>query len=338
MSKVSHWSAGSVAAMAIAFAAGAQAQDVPIGQWPKPTEFPNEDRAAAQEHFQKARAYAVGDLFTDFTLRCITDPKYRGRVNAEQYNGMFGPAKVFDELYLVGQMAVSAWVLKTSAGLVLIDALNNETEAREIIEPNLRKLGLDPKDIKWVIVTHAHADHYGGAKHFQDTYGAKVLSGDVDWKVMEAPPTRPGSPPAPRREITVADGQTVMFGATPINFYITPGHTAGTVSTIFPVTDGGVKHLAGFFGGVGLPRSVETKRQQIASLSRWRGITEAAGVDVQLGNHPLNDESLERTEQLLYRRASDPNPYVLGKVMYQNYLGVQEECVRFSLARDGLRQ
>ena len=43
-------------------------------------------------------------------------------------------------------------------------------------------------------------------------------------------------------------------------------------------------------------------------------------------------------EQLLYRRAQDPNPYVLGASQYQNYLGVQEECVRFSLARDGLRE
>ena len=43
-------------------------------------------------------------------------------------------------------------------------------------------------------------------------------------------------------------------------------------------------------------------------------------------------------EQLLYRRPQDPNPFVLGKEMYQNYLGVQEECVRFSLARDGYRE
>lgn len=338
MSKFAFWSAASIAAMSIAFGSAAGAEEVPIDKWPRPEAFPKEDHEAAMDHFRKARAFAVGDLFTDFTLRCITDPKYRGRVNAEQYDGILGPSKVFDDLFLVGQMAVSSWALKTSGGIVLFDALNNETEARDIIEPALRKMGLDPKDVKWVVVTHSHADHFGGAKYFQDKYGATTISSDIDWKVMETPPVRPGQAPSPRRDTTVADGQRMMFGSTPITFYVTPGHTAGTVSTIFPVTDRGVKHLAGFYGGVGLPRLVENKRLQIASLSRWRGITKAAGVDVQLGNHPLNDESLERTEQLIYRRPNDPNPYVLGKEMYQNYLGVQEECVRFSLARDGLRE
>ena len=62
-------------------------------------------------------------------------------------------------------------------------------------------------------------------------------------------------------------------------------------------------------------------------------------------NNPSLDEFLrralpllERLEQLAYRRPQDPNPYVLGAAQYQNYLGVQEECVRFSLARDGLRE
>jgi hypothetical protein len=109
---------------ALLLVAGASAQEAikPISQWPKATTFPNEDKAAAIEHFHKARAYAVGDLFADFTLRCITDPKYRQRVNAEQYDGLLQPMKVFDNLFYVGQMAVSAWAMKTTAGIVLFDA------------------------------------------------------------------------------------------------------------------------------------------------------------------------------------------------------------------------
>jgi metallo-beta-lactamase class B len=155
---------------------------------------------------------------------------------------------------------------------------------------------------------------------------------------MEQFQPRPGVATPPKRDITIADAQTMMFGDTEVKFYVTPGHTLGTVSTIVPVTDRGQKHLVGFYGGVGLPRTVENKRAQIASLVRWRVITKAAGVDAQIGNHPLNDESLERMEQLLYRREQDPNPYVLGTTQYQNYLGIQEECVRFSLARDGFRE
>ena len=327
-----------IATVTLAAVASAQQAAAPIAQWPKATEFPNEDRTAALEHFHKARDYAVGDLFADFTLRCITDPKYRPRVNAEQYDGLLEPIKVFDNLFYVGQMAVSAWALQTTAGVVLFDALDSEAEARGIIEPGLRAVGLDPKDVKWVVVTHGHADHFGGAAWFQRTYGAQVISSDIDWTAMEAGQfnPRPGGSTPPKRDITVADGQSLSFGDTTVKFYVTPGHTPGTLSTIIPVTDRGRKHLLGFYGGVGLPRTVEARRAQVASLVRWRGITRAAGVDAQLGNHPLNDESLERMEQLLYRRAQDPNPYVLGAKQYQNYLGVQEECVRFSLAREGI--
>lgn len=330
--------AATAVSLLLAPSAVAQRPRQPISEWPKPAEFPNEDKEAATEHFRKARAYAVGDLFTDFTLRCITDPKYRGRVNAEQYSGILDPMQVFDNFYFVGQMSVSAWALKTSDGIVLFDALNNETEAQEIIVPALTAVGLDPKDVKWVVLTHSHGDHYGGAPYFQKL-GAKVISSELDWQAMEAPPRRPNAAPAPTRDITIADdGQTMKFGDTEVAFYFTPGHTVGTLSTIFPVTDRGEKHLVGFYGGVGLPRTVETKRTQIASLVKWRAVTKEAGVDAQIGNHPLNDESLERMEQLLYRRPQDPNPYVLGVDMYQNYLGVQEECVRFSLARDGFRE
>lgn len=326
------------ALLALAGQATAQAAQAPISAWPKPTAFPSEDKAAAQEHFRKARAYAVGDLFADFTLRCITNPKYPTRVNAEQYAGIVEPAKVFDQLFYVGQMSVGAWALKTSAGVVLFDALNNEDEARQIVVPGLRAMGIDPKDVKWVVLTHAHGDHFGGVPYFQNTFGAKVISSDIDWRAMEQMQIQPGRAVPPKRDVTVADGQTMMFGTTPVTFYVTPGHTAGTVSTIFPVTDNGRRHLVGFYGGVGLPRAVEAKRSQIASLVRWRGLTRSRGVDAQIGNHPLNDEGLERMEQLLYRGARDPNPYVLGARQYQNYLGVQEECVRFSLARDGLRE
>jgi metallo-beta-lactamase class B len=330
--------ASAMAAVFASSAALAQPATPPISEWPRPAAFPNENRALATEHFRKARAYAVGDLFTDFTLRCITDPKYRGRVNAEQYNGHLQPMKVFDNFFYVGQMAVSAWAMKTADGIILFDGLNNEAEAREIIVPGLQAVGLDPADVKWVVLTHAHGDHYGGVPYFQ-ARGAKVISSDIDWKAMEAMPAAAANArfgPPPKRDITIADGQTMTIGGVPITFYVTPGHTVGTVSTIFPVSDNGRKHTVGFYGGVGLPRTVETKRAQIASLMRWRDITRKAGIDAQIGNHPLNDESLERMEQLLYRRAQDPNPYVLGAAQYQNYLGVQEECVRFSLARDGL--
>ena len=77
------------------------------------------------------------------------------------------PAKVFDNLYWVGQTQFSAWALKTSAGIIIIDALYDYSVEDEIVG-GLTKLGLNPADIKYVIVSHAHGDHVGGAKFLQD--------------------------------------------------------------------------------------------------------------------------------------------------------------------------
>jgi len=73
------------------------------------------------------------------------------------------PARVFDNLYFVGGKVHSAWALTTSDGIILIDTIfpyNSE----ELIVGGMRKLGLDPKTIKYVLISHAHTDHIGGAE------------------------------------------------------------------------------------------------------------------------------------------------------------------------------
>src|SRR5215472_16418855 len=73
------------------------------------------------------------------------------------------PAKVFDNLYFVGTKIHSSWALTTSAGIILIDTLYDYA-AEEAIVGGLKRLGLDPTSVKYVIVSHAHGDHVGGAK------------------------------------------------------------------------------------------------------------------------------------------------------------------------------
>src|ERR1019366_7530593 len=73
------------------------------------------------------------------------------------------PAKVFDNLYFVGTKIHSSWALTGSEGIILIDTLY-EYASEEAIVGGLRTLGLDPANIKYVIISHAHGDHIGGAK------------------------------------------------------------------------------------------------------------------------------------------------------------------------------
>jgi metallo-beta-lactamase class B len=329
-----------LAAALLALTSAGAAPPIPVSEFAKPLDFPKEDRAEAARHFNAARKYAGADLFVDFAHRCILDARYKQRTQGEQYNGLVEPFAAFDDLFSVGQMAVSAWVLKTADGLVLFDSLDNEDEARTIIVPNLQQLGLDPRDIKTVIVTHAHGDHYGGAAFFQKTYGAHVIASALDWDEMTGPERLkvPGWGEPPTRDIAVADGETRVIGGVPILFQVTPGHTKGTLSTIFPVHDRGRRHVVGFYGGLGLPWTPDLRAAQVRSIARWIGITQKAGVDSQIGNHPLHYEALERLEMLRYREPGQANPFVIGQSAYRRYMQVQSECTRLWIARNGESQ
>ena len=68
------------------------------------------------------------------------------------------PGRAFDNLYFVGSAWVSAWAIKTSQGVILIDALDNGQVAERVIDGGLR-MGLDPSSVSYIIVTHAHGDH-----------------------------------------------------------------------------------------------------------------------------------------------------------------------------------
>jgi metallo-beta-lactamase class B len=334
---------------ALLLAVPALAQDLPatrpaVSGYAKPVAYPNANAAAVAEHFNRARKIAGDDLYTFFNTLCVVDQEYKERTNGVQYNGLIPAQKVFDNLFHVGQMMVSAWAIRTDDGIVLIDALNNADEAREIIVPGLQQMGLDPKTIKYVIITHAHGDHYGGAQYFRDTYGARMIASAQDWEVMGKPSVFDRIKlfdPAPRKlpdDITIADGQTLTLGGLSIRFAVTPGHTPGTLSLYFPVADNGARHMAGLYGGIGMPRSADMKTIQLQSMTHWMDMTRRAGVDAEIGNHPLHFDGPTRLDVLRHRPAGAKNPFVLGAGTYQRFIDLQRECVKLSLAREGITQ
>src|SRR5207237_1082288 len=94
------------------------------------------------------------------------------------------PVKVFDNLYFVGMTEYSSWAVNTSDGIIIIDAIFDYSVEDEIAQ-GLPKLGLDPKKIKYVIVSHGHIDHAGGARYLQDHFGAHVIMGGPDWDLLD---------------------------------------------------------------------------------------------------------------------------------------------------------
>src|SRR6266699_2344583 len=72
------------------------------------------------------------------------------------------PTRIFDNLYYIGFDTVGAWALTTSQGIIVIDSLNTPEEGEKVLIPGMQKAGLDPKQIKYVIIGHGHFDHFGG--------------------------------------------------------------------------------------------------------------------------------------------------------------------------------
>jgi metallo-beta-lactamase class B len=239
------------------------------------------------------------------------------------------PAKVFDNMYYVGMTEYSSWAITTSQGIILIDAIYDYSVEDEV-DGGLKKLGLKPSDIKYVLISHAHLDHAGGAKFLQDKYGARVLMSAADWDLLD----QQNPPWKPKRDMVVTDGQKLTLGDTTLTMYITPGHTMGTVSSIVPVFDNGQKHIAAAWGGTAFNFGPDKARLQTyaASAVRFRDIVTKAGADVLFANHTVFDGTKTKIPALAQRKPGSPHPYVIGGDAVQRYVTVANECAQAAIA------
>ena len=239
------------------------------------------------------------------------------------------PAKVFDNLYYIGSKTVSAWAVTTSEGIILLDALFEYSVEEEIVN-GLKKLGLDPADIKYVILSHAHGDHYAGAPYLQERLNAKILLGGPDWDFL----ADQRNPNKPNRDIEVTDGQKLTLGDTTITMYLTPGHTPGTISYLVPLRDGSSRHLGAMWGGTSfVTKTAEAFRLYINSTEKFSGIVRDNPVDVVLTNHPANSRVHEKILMIRGRQDYEPHPFVVGKESMLNHLTVANECAQAQMAR-----
>jgi len=240
-----------------------------------------------------------------------------------------GPVRVFDDLFFLGQTAYSVWGLRTSEGIVLVDAIFDYSVEAEVID-GLRELGVDPEEIRYVIVSHAHRDHSGGAGVLQQRYGARVVMSEADWDLYEA--TSRDEVKA-TRDVVATNGMELRLGDHVVRTYLTPGHTLGTIATVLTVHDDGEEHLAMVHGGTTFnfrdapddPRQARL-RMYAESASWMREIARADGIDVLLSNHTGFDGSTLKMPRLEQRGGGDPHPYVIGTESVQSFLTVAEEC------------
>src|SRR5688572_10120700 len=263
------------------------------------------DDAQVAAHVNAAKAAAGKDFEGVFNRVCAaprapsaptaTSPRPSGP--PERSTWYAEPVKVFDNLYFVGQSEYSAWAVTTSEGIIIIDTVFDYS-VETAVAGGLTKLGLDPKQIKYAIVSHGHGDHSGGAKYLQEKFGTRIVLSAEDWDLLERSTRNPNAQPVPRRDVVATDGMKLTLGDTTLTLYITPGHTLGTISTLIPIKDNGRPHLAAAWGGTAFnwvagPQNYITPERPpkfwfdtySKSAQRFRDIASAAGADVLIANH-----------------------------------------------------
>ncbi|SNR54919.1 metallo-beta-lactamase class B [Maribacter sedimenticola] len=231
------------------------------------------------------------------------------------------PTQLFDNIYYVGYKGVGSFVVTTSEGIILIDAMWTSNDAETVIVPRIKELGLDPNSIKKLIVTHEHADHYGGARYLEKNYNAKVMMSKVAWEGLHDPNARVLVDPfgnkssdlsVPKNYMELTDKQLVTLGNTSIQILLTPGHTQGAISMIIPTTDHGEPHVVAIWGGTGLPDTLEENKTYLNSLNYFASQAVTQNVDAQISNHPFSNDLLDKMTALRSRNPNDTNPIIVG--------------------------
>lgn len=221
------------------------------------------------------------------------------------------PAKIFGNLYFIGIRAVSTHLIDTGDGLIIIDP--GYSESLHIIVNNIWELGFKPSDIKYIVVSHAHYDHMDSVSDLAAMTGAKTFIGKDDLPLLTGEiyhyPLKTFKP-----DVLLYDGDIITLGNTSIRCVSTPGHTDGTMSFFFDVTDGEKTYRAGMFGGAGSNTlrkafllehglSFECRQKMLDSIRKLK----KEKVEIFLGNHLQNNKTEEKLNAL---ECAVVNPFI----------------------------
>jgi metallo-beta-lactamase class B len=272
----------------------------------------------AQAIIANARRIAGADLAEEVSRFCT----WNAAANVPPGNSP-EMVQVFDNVYYATTGAVGAWVIRTNAGIILWDTLNSEEEAKTIIEAGMRKFGMNPSDIRVIVIGHHHRDHTGGLEYFQRMYNPTIYMGKLDWDVMMT-----GAGARVRRGEDVQDGQKLTLGDTTLSLFLLPGHTAGSVSGIF----------AGRYQGrlVNILNLTASRFSTYASLAPFQRIFDEgkrAKVESVVQVHP--EINMLKTATIVALRkypVAGPHPMLFTPDKAARYMDIELECGRARIA------
>ena len=273
------------------------------------------------------------DFYGLVTALCVAPlnaptPDVSPRMNPNRASTYLEPKKAFDDLYWMGTPSRSSWALTTSDGIILYDT-QSVYDAEDAIVGSLKKLGLDPAKVKYVIISHAHENEVGGAKLMQERYGAHIVMGAGDWDMVDQSVN--GFPNGkPKRDMVATDGMKITLGGRTITIYLMPGHTPGTISGIFQVHDHGKPLAVAYSGGTefNFVNDVPHFDTYLASERKFAAIAAAAGAIIIMGNQSQFDGAELRLRTLSDRRPGEAHPLDVGADAVARYFKIEDECAQ----------
>lgn len=289
-----------------------------------------------------AKAAAGTDWSGTFARLCIPPPPAPARTatpapaaaaprrDPPRESWLAQPAKVGDNFFFLGTKVHSSWALVGNQGIIVLEALFDYAVADEVVG-GLKQMGLDPARVKYAVMSHAHADHDGGAAYLQDTmHDMHLVYGAEDWKLVEA---RQGQ--KPKRDMVGNDGDTLSVGDASIKIVTMPGHTAGTLSYLFEFKDNGKPIRVAYVGGTAIPFNATAARydQYLASSRKMAKAAADYGATALLTNHTEFDNGYFKSQTSARRQPGMSNPFDVGRDAVARYFKVVDTCVEATKLR-----
>jgi metallo-beta-lactamase class B len=247
------------------------------------------------------------------------------------------PAKVADNLYFLGTRVHSAWAIVGSDGIIVLEALFDYAAPDEIIG-GMKKLGLDTRKVKYVILSHAHADHDGGAKMLQDEIpGVHLVYGAEDWDSVDRSTNHAGG--KPKHDIAGTDGMKISVGDASVQIVTMPGHTPGTLSFLFEVKDNGKPLRIAYVGGTAIPFNGEAAYYDgyLASSKKMAKAASDFGATVLMSNHSEFDDAYFKAHTAAGHKAGETNPFDVGREAVARYFSVVQNCTEAAKLRAAIK-
>jgi metallo-beta-lactamase class B len=279
-----------------------------------------------------AKVAAGTDWSGTFLRLCIPSPPAAAPVAAGERrtpareSWYAEPAKVADNFYFLGTKVHSAWALAGSQGIVIFEALFDYAAKDEILD-GLKKLGLDANKVKYVILSHAHGDHDGGAKMLQDAIrGVHLIYGAEDWESVDKSTNHMGG--KPKHDMVGDDGMTISVGDASVRIVTMPGHTPGTLSSLFEVRDNGKPLRVAYVGGTAIPfnGTAEYYDRYMASSLKMAKAAADFRATALLTNHTEFDNAVFKAHAAADRKAGEASPFDVGADAVARYFTVVQDC------------